>query len=163
MKSFIFALISLVINVSEAQLSAPVYFVGEQKVSATENKECFLELKYSEDQKLVELRAIVTNAHEGHLAPIGAIQAQYQFVGGSIQKNAYYFQDKTPKAPVKQLVLIAEDVQNPSSLTAAVFHDGHHDPMTCDSVTKAVDAELVEATELFADFENLDEHSNHDH
>lgn len=161
MKSVLFSLFSFAVIVSEAQLSAPVYFVGEQKISATENKECFLELKYSADQKMVELRAIVTNGHEGDLAPVGVLQANYQFIGGSVQKNGYYFQDKTPKAPVKQLVLVAEDVQNPTSLVAAIFHDGHHDPVTCVAITAAVDAELVEAIELFANFDNLqDEHAH---
>ncbi|MBY0385290.1 hypothetical protein K2X05_09040, partial [bacterium] len=128
----------------------------EQKIASTK-KECFLELKYSADQKMVELRAVVTNAHEGHLAPIGSLQAQYQFIGGSIQKNGYYFQDKTPQAPVKQLVLIAEDPQNPATLIAAIFHDGHHDPVTCEGIIEATDAELVEATDLFANFDHLGE------
>jgi hypothetical protein len=146
---------------SYAQFSAPSYLIGEQKVSAVDSKECFLELKYSGDQKQVSLRAIVTNTHENHLIPVGELLADYIFVAGSVQKNAYYFQDKTPKAPVKQLLLVAEDPMAPSVLTAAVFHDGHHDPVSCENLSVATGDELSEAIDLFANFDDLeDEHAH---
>lgn len=146
---------------SYAQFSTPTYLIGEQKVSAVDSKECFIELKYSSDQKQVSLKAIVTNTHENHLIPIGELLADYMFVAGSIQKNAYYFQDKTPKAPVKQLLLVAEDPIAPNVLTALVFHDGHHDPVSCDNLSEATGDKLIEATDLFANFDNLEEEHAH--
>lgn len=147
----------LISSISYAQFSAPTYFIGQQKISAVDSKECFLELKYSADQKQVALRGIVTNSHENHLVPVGELVADYMFVAGSVQQNAYYFQDKTPKAPVKQLVLVAEDPQNPSVLTAAIFHDGHHDPVSCENLATATGDELTEAIELFSKFEDLED------
>jgi hypothetical protein len=156
-QKILFLISNMLVVAAGADWSAPVYFVGEQTAVS---KECFVELKYSNDQKQVTLRGIVTNAHEGNLAPVGELVADYIFIGGAIQKNGYYFQDKMPQAAVKQMVLIAEDSQAPTSLTAAIFHDGHHDPMTCENLVVAEDAELAEAIELFADFEHLGEHDH---
>ncbi len=156
-QKMLFLITSLIAMLVKADWSAPVYFVGEQ---TTVSKECFVELKYSTDRKQVTLRGIVTNSHEGHLAPVGELIADYIFIGGAFQKNGYYFQDKTPQASIKQLVLIAEDSQTPTSLTAAIFHDGHHDPVTCENLMFAENEELVEAMELFEDFENLEEHDH---
>jgi hypothetical protein len=135
--------------------AAPIYYVGEQKISSTASSECFLELQYSSDLKEVSLRGILTNSHEGKYAPVGPLSAQYMFVAGSIQKNAYYFQDKTPQAPVKQLLLIAEDPQVPTQMSAAVFHDGHHDPVVCENLLLAEGDELAEASGLFSEFETI--------
>ena len=157
LQKILFCVSSLVVISAGANWSAPVYFVGEQTAVG---KECFVELKYSVDQKQVTLRGIVTNSHEGKLAPVGELIADYIFIGGAIQKNGYYFQDKMPQAAIKQMVLIAEDPQAPTKLTAAIFHGGHHDPMTCENLVVAEDEELAEAIELFADFENLGEHDH---
>lgn len=162
MKAILFLINTMFVNPIWAEESAIRYFVGLQPGSKT-SQECYLELKSNADPKTVEIRAIVTNTHEGHLVPIGALQAVYQFISGSIQKNGYYFQDKTPKAPVKQLILVSELQQSPTLLMAAIFHDGHHDPVTCEGLSPAVDDELTEASELFADFEHLDEHEGHSH
>jgi hypothetical protein len=167
MKSLLVSIVFLFSMISWAQMSAPVYFVGEQKVSKSVSEECFLELQYSADETQVQLRGILTNSHEGKYVTVGSLQANYMFVAGSIQKNAYYFQDKTPKAPVKQLVLIAENPQAPSSLSAAIFHDGHHDPIACENLNVAEGDELNEAIEFFAEFETISNEApgehNHSH
>ena len=159
-QKILFFAVSIIMSSASANWSAPVYFIGEQKVSAVDSAECFVELKYSSDNKQVTLRGIVTNSHEGHLAPVGELVADFTFIGGSIQKNGYYFQDKTPQAAVKQLVLIAEDALAPTSLTAAIFHDGHHDPVSCENLAMAQGDELTEALELFADFDHLEDHDH---
>jgi hypothetical protein len=152
-----FVLTSIIATTATADWSAPVYFVGEQ---VNVGKECFVELKYSVDQKQVTLRGVVTNAHEGELFPVGELIADYMFIAGTFQKNGYFFQDKTPQAPVKQMSLIAEDPLNPTSLTAAIFHDNHHDPAICENLVVAENEELAEALELFEDFEHLGEHDH---
>jgi hypothetical protein len=143
--------------------ATPSYFIGEQKVSKKASIECYVELKPTANPKTVELRAIATNTHENLLIPVGPLQANHQFIGGSFKKNGFYFQDKAPKAPVKQLILVSELQQDPTLLMAAIFHEGHHDPVTCENLSPAVDDELTEAIDLFENFENLDEHEGHDH
>lgn len=151
----IFGVIFFAGNVSLA--STAQYYVGEQTSALGPAQECFLEASFSADLKTVDLRSIVNNEHEGHLVPVGPLKANYQFVKGSVQSNAYYFEDAKAAAPIRRLILISANPGAPTELLAAIFHDGHHDPVTCKALVPAVDGELEEAIELFSQFENLEE------
>lgn len=149
--------------------ATPVYYVGGQSINLTTQAECYVELRFSEDKKFAEVRAILTNPHELAEDPdhavvgLGMIELEQKFLGGTLKTNGYYFEDKTPLALVKQL-LIFGNASNPIvELRAALLHGGHHDPVNCTQLAEAQGQQLSDIQEMYTHFEEYKEHLSGEH
>ncbi len=156
---------------------APQYFQGTQLVNRNVTSTCFVEVTVSADGATVDMRAIVTHPHKVQEDPATAlvgvgVQLQQKFLGGSIQANGYAYEDATPSAPIKQVILFGDATSPFKDMRAALFHDGHHDPVRCGNLELKTGADAVPVVEMYAEFaemvENLtgehsDDHEGHDH
>lgn len=142
----------------------PVYFRGMEKKEVTcptpqaeacyqDLGVCHIELVFSSDLQQVKVRAIAPHPHDstpGNTVPLlmGPMTATY-----NSQRQFYRFRDPAPQAPVKDMVLMAPQQNKPQQYRAEIWHNNHHDPMTCDSVAEITNPqELQETVTLFDQF-----------
>lgn len=151
--------------------AAVTYYTGVQTVNLTQPIPCYVELRFSEDQTQAEMRAILTQTHKVQADPDTAtigidVTLQQKFLGGSIKANGYAFEDATPSAPVKQAILFG-DASNPiKEMRAAIFHDGHHDPVACAQLQVTAEDQLASVKAIYENFEEFEENltgAHHDH
>lgn len=143
---------------SEAQqtieTSITTYYTGTQKLNPAQTVPCFVELKSTEVPTSYEMRAILTQPHLAESVGIGSLVLQQKFLGGSIQSNGYSYDDATPGAIIKQVIVFG-DASNPfQEMRAALLHEGHHDPVSCGQL-QLVTQDQVDAVK--ANFDNFDE------
>lgn len=136
-----------------------------------------MELRFSDDKQFAEVRAIVTNPHELADDPdhavvgLGVFELEKKFLGGSLQTEGYYYEDKEPMAAVKQLLIFGDATNVIGELRAAIIHGGHHDPVSCTNLIEAKDQKLSDVIEMYTHFEEYKEHlggededhADHDH
>lgn len=142
----------------------PVYFRGTEKKEVTcptpqaqacyqDLGTCRIELVFSSDFQSVKVRALAPHPHDSTpqntvLLSMGPMTATY-----NPQRQFYRFRDTSPQAPVRDMVLVAPQPDSPTQFSAEIWHNSHHDPMTCDSMTKITDpAELADTILQFDQF-----------
>ncbi|MFN8845459.1 MAG: hypothetical protein ACK5V3_01535 [Bdellovibrionales bacterium] len=144
---------------SQAQLLPEArYFTGTVKVVRGQTTTCYLEALFSRDLGQVQTRLISTLQH---LSPsnqliwiaVGPITSNFSF-----QRSLYRFQDPTPRALVKDLVVNVSSQGTPLKHALLYWHSsaGHHDPVVCDGlVEKTSSQELREVEQAFSRFNQL--------
>lgn len=148
------------------------YYAGTQSIGLTNTVPCYAELRFSEDQTRVDMRAILVQPHMAYSdiseAQVGVgVTLQQKFLGGSIQANGYMFEDPTPGAPVKQAIIMGSAGNPVQEIRAALLHDGHHDPVRCVGLQLATEDQVESVKQHFDHFEefveNLTGHPGDDH
>jgi hypothetical protein len=155
MKKFVNSVASIIILcISQTALAAfwePVYFSGFESIPFKGQFECWVEVQYSEDFNEIQLRALTPHPHEADLklVAVGPLLARYNDTG-----KFYRFKDPSASAPVKDMVLNAQDKQLPSTYGALILHGNHHDPIKCENLIPVTSGdELQKALDAFSGFD----------
>jgi hypothetical protein len=140
-------------NNSGNDFSDPVFFTGTETIPFKGTFDCWLEVKYNDDLSQVEIRAIATHPHDPDKKQMamGPLDANYDAAG-----KYYRFTTDVDSAPVKDMVLTAEDPTNPTKYGALILHGNHHDPLACDHLSPATDGDkLNKSLQIFSTFEAI--------
>lgn len=159
-KQFYIILIhTLIFSVSHAQLTPGArYYTGLVKVANSQPTICYVEALFSNDLGQVQTRAISTLPHlssSGQLSwfAVGPYTANF-----FIQRSLYRYQDPTPRALVKDLVVNISNEGVPLKHAILFWHTsaGHHDPVVCDGlIEKTSVQELQDLEQAFSRFDEL--------
>ena len=134
------------------------YYTGEVKIPLTPSSVCYVEVIYSADLTQLSVRSISTLPH---LSSDGAQIwiALGPYVANFLPTRALYrYQDLTPGALVKDLVVQTADQHTPTKHSVLYWHAqaGHHDPVICDTLNEKTSPEdLQKVDEVFSEFDNL--------
>ena len=134
------------------------YFSGQMNVSFSAPTACYLELLYSPDLSTVTVRSISTLPHlstSGQPVLVGLGPYNARFLA---PRGLYRYQDSTPGATVRDLIINTSGQTTPTRLGVQYWHAeaGHHDPMFCDGLSEATSQSQLEVMDaVFANFENI--------
>lgn len=137
------------------------FFIGRAGAHSTSTAKCYVELLYSAN--LAEVSARLISPLE-HFSPSGASiwVAVGPYTARYIaSRSLYRYQDATPGARVKDLVIHTNGPTNPTRLSFLFWHAeaGHHDPVHCQNLKEAQTAEeLNEVEDRFKEFESGHSH-----
>jgi len=133
-------------------------FTGQVDVNSSAPTPCYVEILYSPDLSAITVRSISTLQHlspSGELIWVALGSYTASFVG---PKSLYRYQDGTPGATVKDLVVNTNPQTSPTKHGVLFWHAqaGHHDPVICENLTEVTSPEgLVAIDEVFAKFDEL--------
>jgi hypothetical protein len=134
------------------------YFSGQVRVGLAQSTVCRVEIVFSPDLGSVTTRSISTLQHlsnTGELIWVGLGPYKANFLAA---RALYRYQDPTPGAIVKDLVLNTAGPAAPTKYSVLYWHNdfSHHDPMVCDRLVEATSpADLQAMDEAFANFDSL--------
>jgi hypothetical protein len=146
-------------TVSFAELTPGArYFTGKVKLGISQTTTCYVEVLFTPDLSRITTRSISTLQHvspAGEPIWVGLGPYTANFLAA---RSLYRYQDATPGAPVKDLVVNTSGPAAPIKYGVLFWHAsaGHHDPIVCDGLTEATSpADLQVIDEAFARFDSL--------
>lgn len=145
--------------VSRAALNPEArYYTGKIKVFMSNPVACYVEVVSPSNSSQVKTRAVMSLPHlssQGQTIPLAVGAYVAQFVAS---KSLYRYQDTTPAAPVKDLVLNVVNNIVAKKFSILYWHKsaGHHDPIVCDDLVEAVNPESLQIMDdVFSRFEDI--------
>jgi hypothetical protein len=161
LRSF-FVVISLLLtigSIANAELKPGAhYFSGQVKVARSQPTTCYVEMLFSRNAGQAQVRSISTLQHlsaAGQLIWIGVGPYTANYF---MERSLYRYQDQTPRALVKDLVVNLSNQGTPLKHAILFWHNqaGHHDPVICEDLIEKTSAQdLREVEKAFARFDEL--------
>lgn len=146
-------------SVAHAELTPGArYFSGQVKVARSQPTTCSVEMLFSRNAGQVQVRSISTLQHlssAGQLIWIGVGPYTANYF---MDRSLYRYQDQTPRALVKDLVVNLSTQGTPTKHAILYWHNqaGHHDPVICEGLVEKTSAQdLREVEKAFARFDEL--------
>lgn len=133
-------------------------FTGETRIGLAARSPCYVELLYSGDLASVTTRSITPLPHtatNGETSWVALGPYTASFVPS---RSLYRYQDATPAALVKDLVVMTPGGSLPTKYAVLFWHAeaSHHDPISCERLTEATSPQdLQTISDAFANFEQL--------
>ena len=153
-----FSLLCLPLTSHAALTPGARYFSGKVKVGLVQSTDCYVEVLFAPDFSRITTRSVSTLQHlssSGELIWVGLGPYTANWLPA---RALYRYQDATPGATIKDLVVNTNGPATPIKYAVLFWHAqfGHHDPVVCDGLIEAKSpADLQAMEEAFANFDNL--------
>lgn len=155
----VISLMSAFTSYAFAQLTPDArYFSGQVKVARSQPTTCYVEMLFSRNGGQVQVRSISTLQHLSSVGQLIWIGVGPHTANFFMERSLYRYQDQTPRALVKDLVINLSSQGTPLKHAILYWHNqaGHHDPVICDTLTEKTSAQdLREVEKAFARFDEL--------
>lgn len=153
---FLASLLLVSFSSARAQLNPQAHYsVGEVRVHSSVPVPCYVETVFSEDFTRATVRAVAALEHlnsQGQVtwAAVGPYTGQF-----FNSRSLYRYQDPTPDALIKDIVLNVDANFSPQKLSLLYWHaeGAHHDPIRCDHLIQQTSPEqLQHVADIFERF-----------
>lgn len=119
------------------------YFKGQVQIHLSTPQTCYVEISSAAPAQ-VQIRAVTPLEHLSSTGEVLWISVGPYIASALPNRPLYRYQDPTPGALIKDLVLQLNDQAQPQQLSLLYWHSegAHHDPVRCQNLTPADSSEF---------------------